>query len=119
MMRAVLFCLMAIFALKVSAEDVSRGQALFEVCVACHSVEPGVHGIGPSLAGIYERRSGTVEGYRFSSALKRSGLQWNETELDRYLKNPQDAIPGGRMPYSGMPDAADRKALIQFLKTLQ
>jgi len=96
--------------------DAKRGQKLYEECVACHARERGAQtGIGPSLFGVVGRKAGEGTDFRFSPAMKRSGLTWNERELDAYIADPQKAIPANRMPYSGMPDARDRADLIAYL----
>ncbi|MGB7654633.1 MAG: c-type cytochrome [Novosphingobium sp.] len=91
----------------------------FAQCAACHSVEKGMHGVGPSLAGIFGTKAGDVPGYAFSDAMKASGLVWDEKTLDTYLTNPMKVVPGTRMTYAGMSDPADRKAVIDYLKTLK
>ena len=90
--------------------------AAFAVCKACHSVEPGKNGIGPSLAGIYGDKAATVPGYDFSDAMKSSGLTWNQATLDRYLSDPRGVVPGTKMAFGGLADAAKRQAIIDYLK---
>jgi cytochrome c len=89
----------------------------FNQCAACHSTERGEHGIGPSLAGVFGRRAGTVAGFTFSQAMKDSGLTWNQATLDRYLTDPRGVVPGTTMAYNGVKDAAQRQAVINYLKT--
>ncbi len=96
--------------------DASRGQKLYEECVACHSLEPGVHGIGPSLRGVFNRQAGVLPDYRYSPALKRSGIIWTADTLDAFIADSQGFLPANRMPYAGMPDAADRADLIAYLQ---
>ena len=91
----------------------------FAQCAACHAVEKGKHGVGPSLAGVFGAKAGDVPGYVFSDAMKGSGLVWDEKTLDTYLTNPMKVVPGTRMTYAGMTDPADRKAVIDYLKTLK
>lgn len=102
----------------VFAQDVSAGKSLFQECAACHSINSGEILIGPSMAGVYGRRAGTTEGFRYSSAVKKSGFTWDEETLDVYILDPQAAISGNRMPYSGMSNAVDRRNLIAYIKTL-
>ena len=92
--------------------------ATFAQCKACHSVEPGTNGIGPTLAGIWGDRAGVVPGFEFSDAMKNSGLVWNQATLDRYLTDPRGVVPGTKMAYGGLKDAAQRQAVINYLKTL-
>jgi len=85
-------------------------------CAACHSLEPGDNRLGPSLAGVFGRPAGSMAGYRFSNALRRSGIQWDAKTLDDFLASPQGVVPGNRMPYSGLADPLQRKAIIQALE---
>jgi len=90
--------------------------AAFAVCKACHSIEPGKNGIGPSLAGIFGEKAGAVPGYDFSDAMEGSGLTWNQATLDRYLTDPRGVVPGTKMAFGGVADAAKRQAIIDYLK---
>jgi len=101
------------------SQDVSLGKIKFQECIACHSINSGQNLLGPSLFGVYGRQAGTVEGFRYSNALKKSGITWDAESLNKYLENPQLFIVGGRMPYSGMANEEDRKALIDYLKTIR
>ena len=91
---------------------------VFNQCTACHSTARGENGIGPSLAGVFGRRAGTLAGFEFSQAMKDAGLAWNQANLDRYLENPRGVVPGTTMAYGGVKDAAQRQAVINYLKTL-
>jgi cytochrome c len=93
--------------------------AAFAQCAACHAVEPGKHGVGPSLAGVYGTKSGAIPGYDFSEAMKNANLTWDDATLDSYLANPMKVVPGTRMTYAGMADPEQRKAIIAYLKTLK
>lgn len=106
------------WALPASAQgDIQRGAAHFQQCAACHSLEPGRHQTGPSLAGVYGRKAGTAEGFsRYSEALQRSGLVWNQQTLDRWLRNPQAVVPGTGMAFRGVADARARGDLVAYLK---
>lgn len=96
--------------------DAGRGQRFYEECIACHSLERGVHGIGPSLHGVFNRRAGELSDYRYSPALKRSGIVWTADTLDAFIADSQQFLPANRMPYAGMPNAADRADLIAYLQ---
>jgi cytochrome c len=96
--------------------DAGRGQKFYEECIACHSLERGVHGIGPSLHGVFNRRAGELSDYRYSPALKRSGIVWTADTLDAFIADSQQFLPANRMPYAGMPNAADRADLIAYLQ---
>ena len=90
----------------------------FAVCKACHSVEPGKNGIGPSLAGIWGEKAGAVPGFDFSDAMTASNLTWNQASLDKYLADPKGVVPGTKMSFAGVKDAAKRQAIIDYIKGL-
>jgi cytochrome c len=96
--------------------DAARGEKRFEECAACHKMEPGANAVGPSLFGIFGRKAGELEDFRFSPAIRRSGIIWGPETLDAFLTDPQATVPANRMPYAGMPDPADRADLIAFLR---
>lgn len=91
----------------------------FAQCMSCHAVEPGKHGVGPSLAGVYGTKAGEIAGYAFSAPLKASGLTWDDATLDKWLQNPRALVPGTKMIYPGQPDAAKRKELVDYIKSLK
>ncbi len=93
--------------------------AVFAQCATCHATEPGKHGVGPSLAGVYGTKSGEIAGYAFSDAMKKANLTWDDKTLDEYLTNPMKMVPGTKMTFAGLPDAAKRKEVIDYLKTLK
>lgn len=93
--------------------------AAFAQCAACHSTEKGQMGVGPSLAGVYGTKSGEIPGYAFSDAMKAANLTWDDATLDKYLAAPMKVVPGTKMTFAGLSDPADRKAVIEYLKTLK
>ena len=96
--------------------DPARGEQRFGDCVACHSTERDVNGVGPSLHGVFERKAGELTDFRYSPALRRSGITWTAQALDSFVADPQKMVPANRMPYGGMPDAGDRADLISYLQ---
>ena len=101
------------------AGDPTRGSRVFGQCAACHSVVPGEHMTGPSLAKIWEKRAGGVDGFsRYSEALKHADVVWTEATLDRWLVNPEKLLPGTSMTFSGIREAKDRQDLIAYLKAV-
>jgi cytochrome c len=101
------------------APETGGKPAAFGQCAACHAVEPGKHGVGPSLAGVYGTRSGELAGYAFSDAMKAAKLTWDDKTLDEYLTNPMKLVPGTKMTFAGMGDPAKRKEVIEYMKTLK
>jgi len=91
---------------------------MWAVCGACHSAAPGDHGIGPSLAGVFNSRAASKPGYDYSEAMESSGLTWNQATLDRYLTDPRGVVPGTTMAYNGLKNDAQRAAVIEYLKGL-
>jgi len=106
----------AMSAAGVAHADVKRGEKLFEECRACHAVERGINGVGPDLHGVFGRRAAALEEFRYSPALKKSGITWTRQTLDAYVADPQKAVPANRMPYGGMPEAKDRADLLEYLQ---
>jgi cytochrome c len=95
--------------------DVEKGQAAFEQCAACHSLDEATAD-GPSLKGVFGRRAGSLEDYRYSVAMTRSAVVWDKATLDRYLTDPQAFMPGNRMAFAGMPDRLERDASLAYLE---
>jgi cytochrome c len=95
--------------------DAVRGEARFQDCAACHRLEAGVNNVGPSLHGIFTRKAGELADFRYSSAMKRSGIVWTPETLNTFISDPQAMVPANRMPYAGMANAGDRADLIAYL----
>lgn len=95
----------------------SRGQRVFEACAACHSLQPDQNMTGPSLANLWHRKAGSLASFpRYSSALKSSGVVWNDKTLDQWIKDPQRLIPGNDMTFPGIKNDQQRVDLLAFLK---
>ena len=101
------------------AADAGAKPAAYAQCAACHAVEPGKHGIGPSLHGVYGTKAGEIPGFAFSEKLKASGLTWDDATLDKWLEAPMKMVPGTKMSYAGLKDPAKRAELIAYMKTLK
>ena len=101
-----------------AAGNAAAGEQVFVRCAVCHSPKAGENKIGPSLAGVVGRKSGSVPGYDYSPALKSAGITWNEQELDKYLTNPAADVHGTKMVIS-VPNPQDRENVIAYLKTLK
>ena len=88
-------------------------------CAVCHSTEPGIDKLGPSLAGVVGRPSASLKEYPYSDAMEKAGVTWTKLVLDKYLANPQAMVKGTKMLFPGIKSAKDRKALIDYLATLK
>ncbi|WP_327754073.1 cytochrome c family protein [Sphingobium sp. SJ10-10] len=97
------------------AGDATKGKTVFARCMACHSVDPGVNRLGPSLAGVLGRPSGTVAGFAYSPAMKNAKIRWDAKSLDAFLTKPATKVPGTKMIFAGLPNPADRANLIAYL----
>jgi cytochrome c len=100
------------------AAPMASDKLFGQQCGACHSTVAGETRAGPSLAGVVGRRAGSVAGYQYSAALKRSGILWNRANLDKWLSGSAKAVPGTNMSYA-QADAAKREAIINYLLTLR
>ncbi len=100
------------------AADAAAGEKVFKAkCAVCHTLEPGKNKIGPSLAGIVGRPSGSIEGFKYSPANQAAKLTWDEATLDKYLTDPKAIIKGTIMAFPGDKSDAERADLIAYLKT--
>ena len=104
----------ALLVAALAAGDPKAGEEVYSRCLGCHSLE--LNRTGPKHCGLFGRRAGTVPGFDYSPAMKRSALVWNEKTLDRFLADPPKAMPGTAMTYAGVPDAKDRTDLIAYLE---
>lgn len=99
------------------AQDSERGRAVFAACAPCHLSDK--NSIGPRLGGVIGRVSGSVEGFRYSRAMKNAAIVWDAKTLDAYLSEPQKVVPGNVMPFSGVEDAQKRADIIAYLSSLK
>ena len=94
---------------------VERGKAVFEKCAACHALDD-TNGDGPALKGVFGRKAGSRDDFRYSAAMTRSGIVWTAETLDAYLADPQGYVRGNRMSFAGIGDKSDRDDLIAYLQ---
>ena len=118
-MTAALMTLMAAAASGAAAQDagdVKKGESLFARCRTCHSLDAGTNKQGPSFHGLFGRKAGSVPGYAYSPAMKKSDTVWEDDTLAKYISNPHADIPGNKMPFNGLTDADQVKNLLAYLK---
>ncbi|MDR7101140.1 c-type cytochrome [Croceicoccus sp. BE223] len=102
------------------AGDAAAGKKVFMRCAACHTVSAsGPQKMGPTMAGVVNRKAGAVKDARYSPALAKSALVWNEKNLDAWLQRPSKVVPGTSMAFAGIADETQRRDLIAYLKTLK
>ena len=115
MFRALVLGFMPFMILTTGA-SAADGRKLFQLqCKTCHLQKSAL--VGPSLVGVSNRAIASLTDYAYSSALKGKSGNWSDENLDAFMASPKTFAPGNRMPGS-WPAAADRAALIAYLKTL-
>lgn len=119
LMRAMLCAGLAGMSVAASAQDVAKGRAVFLRCGACHTIDAGEPKMGPDLGAVYGRKAGTLAGYAYSPAMKSAGVTWDAGTLDTFLAAPRSLVPGTRMAFPGLANAADRANVIAYLKSLR
>ena len=103
------------------AADLARGARLFgSRCASCHSVGPSARaGFGPHLNGIFGKRAGSAPDFRYSPAMAKSGIVWNDKTLAAFLDDPDDVVPGTKMRFWGMSNAGQVADLLVYLRSFQ
>lgn len=99
------------------AGDPVAGKKVFMRCVACHAVTPSAGPkMGPNLSGVVGRKSGAAAGFKYSAAMQKAKLKWDQATLDKWLAKPSAVVPGTSMAFAGLPTPADRANVIAYLK---
>ena len=93
-----------------------HGKVLYQSCSSCHSIDE--NDIGPKHRGVVGRKAGSVPDYAYSPALKASGIVWDKANLNRWLTNPSDMVPGTKM-YFFLKEPQDRADVIAYLAELK
>ena len=117
-MKHILIILSVLMSISIAHADTKvSGEKVFKKCVSCHSFTKNK--IGPSLGNIFDQKVGTVEGFKYSKAMKNSDIVWNDCSLDKFLKKPKKYIKGTKMRFVGLKKESHRDALIKYLKENQ
>lgn len=106
------------FAAMVAAADLEAGKKVFRKCGACHKVEDGKNGAGPSLYGVVGRDIASVDGFKYSDALTAVEGEWTLDKLSAWITNPRDFAAGNRMGFPGLKDEQDRANVIGYLQSV-
>jgi cytochrome c len=102
-----------------ASASVEKGQATAKQCQACHTLEKGgPNRVGPNLWNIVGSDRGEGRGFNFSAAMKAKGGKWTFDELNKFLTNPREYIPGTAMTFAGLSRESQRADVIAFLDTL-
>jgi cytochrome c len=98
------------------AGDLTAGQTLFKVCAVCHDVgEKAQNRVGPVLNGVEGRPAGSVRGYPYSPAMRKSDIIWGKAVFREYLKAPKAMVPGSKMGFSGLRDEQGLDDIWEFV----
>lgn len=115
--------LIVLLAMPAMAEgDPAKGEKLFKRCAACHAIDPGgASKAGPNLHDVVGRTTGTLDGFKFSDAMIKLGAEghvWTPEELDKFVENPKQMIPGTKMTFPGLKKPQDRADLVAYIASL-
>lgn len=90
--------------------------AAFGRCAVCHTADKGGEDkLGPNLYGVYGKAAAKGS-FAFSQQLKDAGLVLDDATLHKWLENPRALVPGNRMSFPGIKDAAKRQEIIDYLR---
>lgn len=96
---------------------VDRGAKLYKKCQTCHTLGEGErHKVGPNLFGVMGAQAGQKEGFAYSKTMAASEVVWTDANLDAYINNPREFMPGNRMTFVGIRKAEDRALLIEYIR---
>ena len=99
------------------AQDAAAGEKAFNKCRACHQVgETAKNMVGPKLNGLFGRKAGSIEGFKYSEANTKSGVSWDEATFAKYIADPKAAMPGNKMVFPGIKNDKEIADLIAFLR---
>jgi cytochrome c len=115
--QLVLIFSLTLFRAPALAEDVAKGEKVFKRCKACHYADKEKNKTGPYLVDVIGRKAGSIDGYKYSKAMRESQLVWDEATLTAYLKAPKKFLKGTKMAFAGLKKEADIKNVIAYLKT--
>ena len=90
---------------------------MYNKCKACHLISKKKNRVGPHLVGIFGRKAGAVKGYKYSKAMRESGIVWNEKTIAAYIEKPRKYIPGNKMAFAGVKKKTQRDDLIAYMKS--
>lgn len=100
--------------------NIEHGKNIARKCSACHTFTPsGANRVGPNLWQITGRKVATVQGFKYSTAMKNFGGIWGDDRLNSFIAKPKNAVKGTKMNFVGIKKAQDRADIIAWLKTLR
>jgi cytochrome c len=119
MKKVLVLCLLS-YSVIGHTEAVRTGEDVFvQECSDCHSIKQGKNKFGPSLYNLIDRQSGTISDYQYSYSMSKSNIKWTKENLDLWITNPKQLIPGVKMPYQGLNNPTERTNLIEYLSQVK
>lgn len=112
-------CALLLTPITAFAADAGHGKQVFEQCAACHGADGKGSDAAPSLIGVIGRKAGSLEEFRYSPAMKRSAIVWDQATLKGFVMNPQGVVKGTRMPFDGLRDEKDADDVAAYVATLK
>ena len=107
---------------RLQTADVKAGETVAKKCQACHTLGKGEpRAVGPNLYGVVGGPAAHMEGFPYSDAMQKrraAGVNWTYDELDKFLTDPRQYVPGTLMTFAGLPKPEDRANVIAYLRTL-
>lgn len=109
-----------------AAGDAAKGKTVFKKCAACHSFDASQKKPGPTLAGLFGRKAGVVEGFKYSKdmvAAGEAGLVWSEQSFVDYMADPKGFVgsfidkkkAATRMAFSSLKKESQRDDLLAYM----
>lgn len=95
--------------------DPEKGKRVFLKCKTCHELTAEKNKIGPHMVGIIGRKSGSVAGFKYSTAMQKAGIVWDAKAIDAYITDPKKYVPGNKMTLAPITNAQDRADVIAYI----
>lgn len=100
--------------------DSEKGKKVFAKCMACHTIEEAKNRVGPHLVNILDRKTASIEDYKYSPAMTKAGedgMIWDEATLTAYLTAPKGFMPGNKMAFAGLKKQEDIDNLLAYIRS--
>ena len=116
LLKSLVACAVIMVSVPAFAGDPKDGAQVFKKCQACHAVGEGAKNkVGPELNGLFGRTAGSVPDYKYSDAMKGSGIVWSPETFAEYIKNPKAMVPGTAMAFAGLKKEKDIEDITAYL----